>query len=73
MHTFFALARFFPYWAFPLALLSGEVAWYYYRKKSSQQYLFWGVSAVLLVLMLLWIAFRGDLNSDEWVRYFSGG
>jgi hypothetical protein len=73
MRPFYLIARFFPYWALPVTVICCEVAWHFKRKKNSIQYYFW-VSAVFLALStLMWFGFRGDLHSDEWVLYFSGG
>ncbi|OFZ81977.1 MAG: hypothetical protein A2583_07315 [Bdellovibrionales bacterium RIFOXYD1_FULL_53_11] len=68
MHTIFAAIRFFPYWGIPLAVVLGEIAWYFHRKRSIAQYYFWGLVGTLAVTTILWIVFRGDINSDEWTR-----
>lgn len=74
MHTLFALSRFYPYWAFPLAILFAELGWYFRRKKSGGQYYCWALVSVLAVTTIMWIGFRGDMNSDLWVRsFFLGG
>jgi len=73
MHIIFALARLFPYWAFPLFILGAELAWYFHRKKSSAQFFFWTSSGIFLALIVCWLGFRGDLNADSWVRALFGG
>ncbi|OFZ69491.1 MAG: hypothetical protein A3K03_00760 [Bdellovibrionales bacterium RIFOXYD1_FULL_44_7] len=64
----FSLVRFFPYWGLPVMIVCAELAWYYHRKRDSTQYIFWGFAAVITVLIVCWIGFRGDLYSDQWVR-----
>ncbi len=74
MNLIHALARLVPYWALPLALVFGEIAWTMRRKKSSTGAEFgcWGVAGFLVLLALGWIVMRGDKNSDEWVKGLFG-
>lgn len=73
MHFIHTVVRFFPYWAFPVGLIVAELAWYFRRKKSPMEYYCWGISGFLFIGIVAWIAARGDLHSDQWVKYFFGG
>lgn len=70
MSLIHALVRLFPYWAFPMALVFGEVAWTLRKKRASfsWQLFCWGAALVLVGLTVAWFAYRGDLYSDKWVR-----
>jgi hypothetical protein len=68
MHFIFLLARIYPYWALPLAVLFYQLAIYFRRKNSGLQWVFFGAIAFCAVTTGLWIVFRGDLRSDIWVR-----
>ncbi len=73
MHTIYTLARLFPYWALPVAFLVAELGWYFRRKRSASQHFCWLTTVTLVVTAISWIAFRGDLHSDRWVRLVFGG
>ncbi len=69
MRTLYLLARFYPYWALPLFLLLSEMGWIFRRKgRPSLQWGLWSLAAVKFVGLVLWFWFRGDLNSDRWIR-----
>jgi hypothetical protein len=68
MHTIFVLARLFPLWAIPLALALAQLGLFFRRRSSASQWGCWGVASALIVAVVLWIAFRGDLNSDSWIK-----
>ncbi|MGZ3689001.1 MAG: hypothetical protein ACXVBW_11910, partial [Bdellovibrionota bacterium] len=70
MHTIFMMARFYPYWALPLAVLVGDIGLYFRRKKNDIQWALWSLAGFLVLGIIVWVAFRGDLNSDQWVRTF---
>ena len=71
MYILYALVRFYPVWALPLALLIGEVGIHLRRRKSRLQNYCWFWVGFLGLTTLLWIVFRGDLNSDKWVRFLA--
>ena len=72
MHTIFFIARLYPYIAIPLVLICIELSIFFRRQRNSAQYFFWIMSAFFLGSAFLWVGFRGDLNSDQWVRSLLG-
>jgi hypothetical protein len=69
MHHFFTIARIYPYWAFPLAIVLAELGIFFKRRKNStRSYFCWASVVVLGIGFFLWFYYRGDLNSDQWVR-----
>ncbi|HCM39581.1 MAG: hypothetical protein A2Z97_07720 [Bdellovibrionales bacterium GWB1_52_6] len=68
MHLIHWLMRFFPYWAIPAAFILGELALHFRRKKSAVEWFCWGMVLLLIILIVLWVAMRGDLHSDQWVK-----
>jgi hypothetical protein len=70
LHFIFTLARIYPAWAVPIAFIFFELGIYYRRKNSRMQYYLWGLVVLQLLLLLLWIIFRGDIHSDQWIRAF---
>lgn len=72
MHYLFAAARLFPYWALPLALVIGEIGVYFRRRRDKRQWIFFGISGTLVLVTFLWFGFRGDLRSDDWIRWILG-
>lgn len=68
MYLLFALLRFYPYWALPLALVIGEIGVHLRRRKSPLQKYCWAWVGILGFTTILWFAFRGDVNSDKWVK-----
>ncbi len=73
MRLIFASVRLFPYFAFPIAIILAEVGRHYRRKHSPKQWTCWGVAFGLMLLTVLWVVFRGDVNSDHWVKAVIGG
>jgi hypothetical protein len=72
MHLIFLLARVYPYWALAVAILMLQVAIFYRRRKDKLQWTFVGVAGCLMLGILAWFIFRGDLYSDNWVRFVTG-
>ena len=73
MHWLFAMVRFFPYWALPIALVLLETGVYFKRwKRWKPQFLCWGIAVVFLLAIGTWFFYRGDMNSDQWVRMMTG-
>jgi hypothetical protein len=68
MHTLFVLAKVYPYWAIPLALVVGELGIFFRRRRSKKQRICWAGVGILLLGLILWFYFRGDLNSDRWIQ-----
>ncbi len=71
MFLIYLLARLYPYWAVPIAVVFVEMGMYYRRKKNkNMQAAAWFISAYLVFSSLIWVLFRGDQNSDIWIRRF---
>jgi ABC-type polysaccharide/polyol phosphate export permease len=73
MHLIFLAARIYPFWALPMAIVVAQLYFFFRRRNSNIQY-----SALAGIMMLLggivaWFFFRGDLNSDQWIRTVVGG
>jgi hypothetical protein len=68
MHYFYLFARLYPFFAIPLTFVFFELGIFYRRKESILQNYFWGASGFFGFTFLLWIIFRGDLNSDLWIK-----
>ncbi len=66
------LVRFFPYWAVPLAIVLVDLGIYFRRKKKPSYRWVLFLSAVLVILSLVWVITRGDRNADRWVGKFLG-
>lgn len=72
MRAVYLIARLYPYWALPVAFLIAEMGRHFRRKGQDYQYYCWFWSGFLVFLIFLWIGFRGDLHSDDWVRAVFG-
>jgi len=72
MHTIYELARYYPFWAIPMALISGEFGLFCRRRESPAQWIFWCITGGFILTTLIWIIARGDANSDKWVKAFLG-
>jgi hypothetical protein len=69
MSAYFAILRYFPYWAIPLVLVAFETALFARRKGRRAlmiSCLFFALFAVAAVAG--WFYFRGDLHSNDWIR-----
>ena len=73
MHLIFTLARLFPYWGLAVVLLSGQLGVFFRRKGSVLQWYCWANAGFYGFMILLWLVFRGDMNSDAWIKGFFGG
>ena len=68
MHVYFSIARFYPYWAVPVALVIGEMAVFFRRRESGLQWPLFGLGGLILFIAILWFVFRGDIHSDDWLK-----
>jgi hypothetical protein len=68
MRSLFTLMRFYPYWAVPVGIVVVELGLYCRRRRISKQWLFFAVGATLFATSIAWVALRGDLHSDAWVK-----
>ncbi len=73
MHHVYFFMRIYPYWALPLALVMGQLGLHFRRRKFRMQYSFWAMIVFLVVTSVAWIAYRGDTQSEQWVRSFEKG
>ncbi len=72
MHWLFAIARLYPFIAGSIVIVLMELGRYYRRRRHKHQWIWFGVSGFLIVTILIWLGFRGDKNSDLWIRYLIG-
>jgi hypothetical protein len=72
MSFIFLLARIYPYWALALCMVLFQLFVFFRRRKASFQYTLAGLIALLGAGIVAWFVFRGDIHSDEWVRYVTG-
>jgi putative effector of murein hydrolase len=72
MEYVFLMARLFPYWMIPLSISIFEVGLNLKRRKNRFFLLPWSTCVMMILLVILWIFFRGDLNSDTWVKEIFG-
>jgi hypothetical protein len=68
MHLIFTFARIFPALAIPSVAIFIELGIYYRRKASKMQYYMFGFAGTTVFLVLMWLFFRGDVHSDQWIR-----
>jgi hypothetical protein len=69
MSAYFAILRYFPYWAIPLVLVAGETALFARRKGRRSLMISCLLFALFTVVAIFaWFYFRGDLHSNDWVR-----
>jgi TctA family transporter len=72
MHLVFLLARIYPYWALAVSIVLVQIAIFYRRRNSPRQWTCLGAVAILMLGIVGWFVFRGDLNSDVWIKYILG-
>ncbi len=72
MRALYLLARIYPLLGLALAVLIADMGLHFRRKNQDYQYYCWFWSGLLLFFILLWVIFRGDLHSDEWVKALFG-
>lgn len=72
MHFVYLLARIYPYWALPCALIFAQLFYFFRRRNSPLRFSVLGCIVFLMGGLIAWIVFRGDLHSDHWVRAVVG-
>jgi hypothetical protein len=70
MVVIFALARYFPLIGLLLGLTFLEAGRLFRRRGQKLQYSCFFMGVLLLGLAGVWIYFRGDTHSDQWVQRF---
>ena len=71
MRFVYLFLRFFPILAVALSVVSMQFVVYYRRRANKTYYFYMGFIVFLILLSLIWVVFRGDLHSDEWLRALS--
>jgi hypothetical protein len=69
MHEIFFLVRIYPYWTIPFAMVLAQLAIFFRRRGSGLRFPLWGMVGILIATAIIWVVFRGDLHSDQWVRW----
>jgi TctA family transporter len=72
MHFIFLLARIYPFWALPMAIVLAQLAIFFRRRESGLQYSSMAGVVLLTAGIFAWFFFRGDIHSDDWVRTIFG-
>lgn len=72
MHTIYAIARFYPFWAIPLAVIIFQIGVHFRRRARPAQWTCFAMVGVLILTGIAWLVYRGDMNSDRWVRRVQG-
>ncbi len=73
MEAMMTLVRFFPYWALPSAFVFFEIGVFAKRhRRKGLDIASFGIAGCLVVLVVLWIFARGDINSPRWVMGWFG-
>lgn len=72
MHLVYLMARIYPYWGLAVSIVMVQIAIFYRRRKSSNQWTCLGIAGFLMTGIAVWFFYRGDLHSDDWVRYMTG-
>jgi hypothetical protein len=73
MSFLFSIVRFFPYWALPFVLVLCETA--LFAKRRNRRKLMYGCAFFIFVFVVAvgsWFLYRGDLNSNDWVKDLVG-
>ncbi len=73
MHIVFLALRIYPFWAIPLAVVLLQVLIFLKRRKSGKLLPVMLFIGFLVLTSLLWVIFRGDLYSDQWLWDLLGG
>jgi len=69
MHIFYLIGHIYPFFAIPVIVIFAELGIFFKRRVSKFQYFFWVWIVTLSMGIVGWVVFRGDIHSDQWVRY----
>ncbi len=72
MHTIHLLMRYFPFIGGAFAFGFTQIAIFLRRKVRKTQWYWWSAASFWFILIGVWLFFRGDKNSDEWVKRWFG-
>lgn len=69
LYTFLFIVRFFPFWAVPLALVLFEMGVYFYNRRERLFFMmFFTLSALSVVLSILWLVFEGYWRAGPFIK-----
>lgn len=68
------LVRYFPFWAVPFALVLFELGVYHYnRRERIPTAFFFGMTAMLVIISILWLIFEGYWRAGPMLKRFVEG
>lgn len=70
MHVIFSVVKFYPILAIGSSMALLQLGLHFKRRSSNWQYFCLAAIIILLGGVVVWSIYRGDLNSDDWVRNF---
>jgi hypothetical protein len=62
------LMKLFPFWGTGLVIVCAELAIFYRRRESRHWKVFVTMGGGIALFVLLWLVFRGDLHSADWIN-----
>lgn len=72
MHMLFLLMRYYPFIGGALGFAFMQIAIFLRRKVRKTQWFYWGGAVFWFLTVALWIFFRGDIHSDQWIKHWFG-
>ena len=74
LYTVLFFARFFPFWAVPLALVIFELGMYHFNRRVRSLFLAcFSASFFLVVASILWVVFEGYWRAGPIIKNFWDG
>lgn len=72
MHILYIIGRLYPFLAAAIVVLLVQIGIHFRRRRDPRAIPFWVFSGFLILSALLWMVFRGDLYSDQWLNALLG-
>ncbi len=72
MYSLITFLKIFPFFAIGLAAVLAQIGVHYRRRNQPAQWVFFSPAGFLAFLALLWLVFRGDVNSVIWAKTLFG-
>jgi len=69
MHILYLGARIYPFIGIGLLVLTLQLGIYYKNKSPGLKWAMWCSTGFFGLTSILWVIFRGDLHSDQWIHY----